>query len=305
MVKPLWENLPVKVAALLLAVILWFHVSTERRVEHSLAVPLTYTGLDSSLVFLKLPPPAVEVRVRGTGKAVLKAIWQKKAVPVKLDLLGPGNYDRLVRQADLRQALDPELEILELIQPKSLTFSLDRVEEKTVKIESRVTVEPALGYFWNGELTFEPVLATVRGPQQALAKIEKVFTDTAHLRGTQTPLVATLRLLAPDSFNVSLVTPTVIVRAPVEKVSSLVLDSIPVKTLISALQRVAWIRPNLLRLTLEGPESALRKIDRKTLKAVVNCSRLKAGRHWLVPQVSVPPPVVVDAPLDSVEVRIE
>lgn len=68
----LFENLGVKLVALLLAVVVYLHVYTERPASMTLSFPIETADLSDSLVVTRLAPAAVTVELRGTGKQLIR-----------------------------------------------------------------------------------------------------------------------------------------------------------------------------------------------------------------------------------------
>ena len=59
----LFENFWVKIAALVLAVLLWLHVATDKTYQMQLALPLTQVELSGDLTLTEPPPESVLVVV--------------------------------------------------------------------------------------------------------------------------------------------------------------------------------------------------------------------------------------------------
>jgi hypothetical protein len=68
----LFTNLGWKVVAVLLALILWFHVSTEKTYEKIYKARIETIGLSPRLQVKTIDPPITRVSVIGTGKQLLQ-----------------------------------------------------------------------------------------------------------------------------------------------------------------------------------------------------------------------------------------
>lgn len=84
------ENLPVKLLALCLAVILWFFVIWEQEHEQGYRVPVTCVNLPKGLTLSGQVPEAIHVRIAGPKILMMKL--SPSALSVRLDFsdTGPG-----------------------------------------------------------------------------------------------------------------------------------------------------------------------------------------------------------------------
>ena len=87
----LFDNLGLKLFALLLAILLYLHVLTDRTVEETVDFPLVLGGLSDTLSLATAAPESVSVRLRGTGKQILQLRYLKPPVTIGLGDVGPGN----------------------------------------------------------------------------------------------------------------------------------------------------------------------------------------------------------------------
>jgi hypothetical protein len=96
------ENLGIKIIALLLAGLLYAHVVTDRPVEQVITLPVQIVGLGDSLALASAPPEMLGVRVRGTGKQMIRLRVLQPPVAIDLAGVGPGNYQRALTSATHR-----------------------------------------------------------------------------------------------------------------------------------------------------------------------------------------------------------
>jgi YbbR domain-containing protein len=96
-------NLGWKVVAVLLALVLWFHVSTERTYEKYFQARIEPIGLSPRLKVDSLNPPTTKVSIIGTGKQILQ-LMVSGGVTAYVDLsmiTRAGAYDHEVTPSDL------------------------------------------------------------------------------------------------------------------------------------------------------------------------------------------------------------
>ena len=93
--EKLFSNLGWKIVAILLALVLWFHVATEKTYEKIFVAKIDSVGLYRNLQIEKLEPLSTRVSVVGTGKQILQMMFSG-GVTAYIDLAGitrPGSYE--------------------------------------------------------------------------------------------------------------------------------------------------------------------------------------------------------------------
>jgi YbbR domain-containing protein len=62
------HNIGWKIGGIILALMLWFHLTTEKHYEGDYTAKIEYTGLADDLYVEKIEPPKVEIKIIATGK---------------------------------------------------------------------------------------------------------------------------------------------------------------------------------------------------------------------------------------------
>jgi len=90
----LFDNLGLKFTALLLALLVYLNVYTDRPTTMLVSFPIEYTELDDSLSLSGPAPSVVQAELKGTGKQLI--FMRVKEPRVKLSLAGArrGRLDR-------------------------------------------------------------------------------------------------------------------------------------------------------------------------------------------------------------------
>lgn len=99
----IFSNLGWKLVAILLALVLWFHVATEKTYEKVFPAKIEAIGLPRNLDIETIEPGATRVSVVGSGKQLLQ-LMVTGGVSVYLDLslvTRPGQYEQTVTVANL------------------------------------------------------------------------------------------------------------------------------------------------------------------------------------------------------------
>jgi len=170
----LFENLGLKLAALLLALVVYLNVYTDRPADMIVSFPLELEGLGDSLAIAGPVPAVVQAELRGTGKQLLRLRLTEP--PIKVSLVGvqPGRFSRSLKVDDLPIIPGEGIEVERLVGPSALQVQIDRKRVRHLPVAARVEGFPAQGYLWTGEVITQPVMLEVSGPERALAGLDSV-----------------------------------------------------------------------------------------------------------------------------------
>jgi hypothetical protein len=86
------KNLSLKLTALGLAVLLWFHVATDKVYEYPVALALTPAPLPAQFALATPMPDHVRLLVSGTGKELLRFLWDDGRAEFLLEPWMSGSY---------------------------------------------------------------------------------------------------------------------------------------------------------------------------------------------------------------------
>jgi len=191
-----FRNLPAKLLALAIALVVWFALSGQRRErisERSYRIPLSLVNIPARTMVASPLPDAVDVRVRGAFTA-LRQLEPEKLEAV-IDLLNARPGERVYRLAPEDINVPPEVEIIAL-SPPEISVVLDRIGERFLPIVPALSGEPAAGS-QIVDATVDPRIARVVGPATALAKMTGVGTDPVSLAG-RAATFSTATTVAPN-----------------------------------------------------------------------------------------------------------
>jgi len=172
----LFDNLGLKFTALLLAVLVYLNVFTDRPATLLVTFPVEYRGLPDSLTLSGAAPASVQAELRGTGKQLIGLRVREPRFVVDLEGVSAGRYERAVAPSDLPLPESSSLAVERLVGPLLLELTLDRRTSRDVPLALPVLGEPATGFVYAGEWQTTPALVRVIGPAGVLATL-----DTLHL----------------------------------------------------------------------------------------------------------------------------
>jgi YbbR-like protein len=210
------EHLPLKLAAVFFALVVWLVVSGERPTE--MVVPVRVEiGVDTA-VTLRGPTPEVRALVVGRGRDLMK-LWDTP--PTISQRLGSDVPDSLAIMLEVNNVeLPPGVSgIVRDVQPRSLRLRFDVQTKRMVPVRSVLHVHADSGLRVTGQPQLEPTRVQLVGERRRVRAIDTVFTAAADVTVRDTvPITVPLDTIglgvrvSPSSVRVRV--PLVRVEAP-------------------------------------------------------------------------------------------
>jgi YbbR domain-containing protein len=191
----LFDNLGLKFTALLLALLVYLNVYTDRPTTMLVSFPIEYTELDDSLSLSGPVPSVVQAELRGTGKQLI--FMRVKEPRMKLSLAGArrGRLDRALAPSDLPLPPEGGITVENLVGPRVVTLDIDRKAHRDIRVTARISGQPAPGYRWEGVAVLDPPRVRVTGPEQVLLGVDSLVLVPVHLDGKRDTVSA---LVGPE-----------------------------------------------------------------------------------------------------------
>jgi hypothetical protein len=186
----LFDNLGLKLVALLLAVVVYLNVYTDRPATMTVSFPIQITDLADSLSLSGPAPAAVQAELRGTAKQLIRLRVTEPPVKVSLAGVGVGHFERALGAEDLPIPEGVQLQLDRLVSPRTLELEVDRRTTRDVPVAARVDGSPAA--LWDGTFVLRPTRVMVSGPAAALATLDSVRLVPLSLAGRRDTVTASL-----------------------------------------------------------------------------------------------------------------
>jgi len=177
----LFDNVGLKLASFVLALLLYAHVVTEQPKQEVLRVTVACSGLADSLAILGKPPTDIDVTFRGKWKDLIRLRLSNSLLPIDFASVGPGPFRHEITAEEISErALPPELakvlEITEVAEPRVLILDVEPKAERRIVVLARVVGEPALGWRLDGAPVVEPESVLVSGPRSVVLTLDTLRT---------------------------------------------------------------------------------------------------------------------------------
>jgi hypothetical protein len=255
------HNPGLKLLALSLALLLWFHVATDREYEVDVPFEFSYLNLPDSLTFAEAPPAKIDARMRGTGKLLLPTLWQVLRWPIDLSSTRKAGVVTIpLAPADVPLSGIEGVKALDLLGPDDLILVVDRIGEKMVPVVSNCAFEADLAHVCVGTEEWTPDSVYLTGPKTVLTGINSVFTRRIRLTNLSEPVDQDVELMPPPVYGVTLSPKRVQLHRMVEAYVQREFANRTVQVTMPDTPDTFGVVPEVVSVQVGGPESAMDRI---------------------------------------------
>lgn len=276
-VKPL-ENIWIKVVALLMGLLLWFHVATEKVYNYRLALPITDIALGERLTLVDAPPDSMTVVVSASGKQLLRQKWRERGTKISTTQLSIGRHTVNLTAANTSLAGAGSFMTLdEVVSPTSMLLYVDYTAETQVTVAPDITAIPDEGFAVKRISDPDPAEVTLVGARSRVRTVTTVSTEPRELTGLRDNLTLTLPLAGPTGYQMTLKPDSVTVTIEIVAVKTRVFEDIPIVVYNAPPGKAVSTQPPVLRIELTGPPEDIDLLSRDELIASVDFRRLDSN----------------------------
>lgn len=190
MKKLIFNNLGLKIASVLLAIVLWIFVTSRGQSEISIEVPLEFKNIPQGLELTSYSVRTVSLNIRGQER-LLKNIKPSDIRPyVDLSRARKGESIHYINKEDIK--VPPSITITN-VNPTSIKVFAEETISKRVKVIPVITGEPARGYYIKS-VEVIPQYITINGIKSEVLKIGTVKTEPYDITGMSDPFTQELKI---------------------------------------------------------------------------------------------------------------
>ena len=179
----LFDNLGLKLVALLLAVLVYLNVYTDRPATMTVSFPIQLTDVGDSLSLSGPVPAAVQAEVRGTGKQLIRLRLSEPMLKISLAGVGRGHFERAVASEDLPVTASDGVAIERVIGPRMLQLQIDRRITRRLPVAPRIEGLPGAGALSWDVVLVEPSHMKITGPETAVSALDSVVLGRVRIDG--------------------------------------------------------------------------------------------------------------------------
>jgi YbbR domain-containing protein len=274
-----FSHFGLKVVSVAFALLLWFLVSSQRAaVERGLRIPLELQNLPGNLEMVEPPQESVDVRVRGAADLLGRLVSGDLVATVDLSAAQPGR--RLFHISPERVKAPFAVEVTQ-ITPSSVAIRFEPSATRLVRVQPSVEGEPAPGFII-GEITAEPKIVEVVGPESALRRVTEAITEPLWVGSAQSAVKSTVTLgVAEQGVRLKTARSAVVSVAVVQAPAARMLESVPVRVRNLATGLTARVTPPTVKVRVRGTTPAVEKIRAASVVAYVDLNGISEGDYGL------------------------
>ena len=295
------NNWGLKLISLIFAVLLWYFVVGEDKVDTTVYIPVEIVNLPKELIISNQFKKQLEATVRGPRGLISGMNRQRITRTINLAKATPGT---IVIRNEPETIQFPRGVTVSRIQPTHITLLIDELVEKELPVQAKTTGEPAVGHDLAG-VVFEPPLIKIAGPKAIVGR-EKLLTakpiDITGLKGPTTIQVPLeLRPALLELMGETVVTANVVIR---EKTTERTIADVPIHLADTDSARKVTIEPNTIDIRALLPLSSKGNHTR-LFEATVSTEGLSVGVHRVPVKITAAEQIkIIEAVPPTVTVRI-
>ncbi len=264
-----FANILLKITAVLLAVLLWFHVVSKKHYEYGITLPVTEIDLPSGIGPVSGFPDSLVVRVTADGKRLLRTDWKKAGLKIKATRLRRGINSLELNLETVSLVRAENVTLLDLPGAGSITIQLDRLDTLQVPIASRIIAASNGGTMYVADrIILTPNQTRVIGPAALLSQIDSIPTESKVLNNGDS--VHNMYVKLEPRAGIHLQDDSVLARVSFEKAASRRFEPLPVTMGRNRLGGKAKIDPDRVAVDIQCPEAIIDTISSSGIKAQVN-----------------------------------
>ncbi len=193
MLNLLSENWILKVLSLAFALVLWFFVMGERKLEVGYTVPLELKNTPPGMMVANEVPSLVDVRLSGPRTMLMNLSPKDISISVDLADLKPGltSFKRLEERLNIPSGVK-----VTRLSPSFVDVKLERIKEKMVPVQVVFSGVPAEG-FQVSAVQVNPDRVGVEGAESEIKDVAEVLTDPVDVDGVK----ESFTLMVPISYR--------------------------------------------------------------------------------------------------------
>jgi YbbR domain-containing protein len=189
-----FENLVLKVTALIIALLMWYGVTHEPIAEIAVRLPIEFANPPKNLDYSTDVVPQAVIRLRGPARLLREVPEDSMHVVVDLSGATPGEHTYDLNTSQVQVPHD--IRVME-ITPTRVHLVFDVSETRQVAVKPRIVGSLPPGYQLVS-IVANPSTLTISGPRRHVDSIENALTDAVDVTGVAGQATFNSRAYLPD-----------------------------------------------------------------------------------------------------------
>jgi hypothetical protein len=275
LMKLLLNNIWLKLLALLVGLLVWFHVVTEKNYSYEVKLPVTKVDLRDDLSLATRPPDSVIVMVSAKGKQLVQNSWRKNGVRINISKLSDGRHT-LTMTPENTQLYTPRKNVVleEVLSPAQWEFEIEPKVTIELPISPMVIASAEEGFAVSRRIDATPDRASLTGPRTLVRQFSGLLTQAAELANLRNSVTIRAAVVIPDPSNMIVEPDSVTLRINVVPVKTRIYDNLPVAVYNAPPEHSVRTNPTSVRVELTGPPEDIELVNRNALTAAVDYRKM-------------------------------
>lgn len=271
----LFKNFWLKIIALVIGFLIWFHVVTEKEYSYELKLPVSDIILKEGLTLSKKPPDTLLVSVSATGKQLMREKWRREGVRIDASQFEIGRHEIGLTTANtflVNPAGNVSLE--NISAPTLVNLELDHQVTNRIKVTPDIIATADEGFAVSLPMGVSPPEVDIIGPASLLERFKTVFTEQKELTNLKNNVTIKLPLTPPAGYGIKLGPDSVTLSIRVIPVKTRVYENLPVVVFNAPFNRKYAVNPTAITVELTGPPGEIDLLNSKALTVSVDYKQL-------------------------------
>jgi YbbR domain-containing protein len=179
MKRLVFENFGLKISAVLLAIFLWFFVTSRGQSEISLEIPLEFRNIPAGLGIVGNTMKMVDVSIRGQERLIKNLKPADIRVIVDMSKANKGEFIYYISRDDVKL---PYALAVTNVAPSSVKVKVEENVTKTVDVRPSITGEPEKGFYVKS-VEVDPRSVIIHGFKPDVRRISELKTEVIDIAG--------------------------------------------------------------------------------------------------------------------------
>lgn len=279
---------------LVISFFIWFLITLSDTYVSQLNFKVTYSGIPEEKLVLGSPTKSLEATVQATGFKILTYRLFRQSVNLPYTDFRKQKDSNYMLAVDLESAINRQHNslVVKRLDLDSLKLTLGENVKKYVPVVSRLLFSFDEDFNLSDSISIEPDSVWIRGPEDIVAKVDRVHTEIKNYKNVHNSISSTIKLSTPDSLNsLKYQTKQVDIKVPVERYSEKVLKlevkvrNLPENTSIK-------LYPAMVEIVCKAPISQLKNIKAADFEVVCDFNDANNQISYLIPKIAKKPSLV-------------
>lgn len=273
--KGFLDNIWLKILALVMGLLVWFHVATEKMYTYQVRLPVTKIDHREDLTLATIPPDSVLVTVSAKGKQLVQNAWEQNGLRINMSKLNSGHHTvNLTPENTFLYSPRKNVMLEEVVSPSQIELDLDTRVSVTLPVHPDVVASADDGFAVIRAIEPTPNKVVLTGPRSVIRGLKSLSTEHKDLDGLRNSISIQAAVRPPDGYAMHVDPDTVTLQIDVVPVKTRVYDNMPVVIYHAPNDVRVVTNPPSVRVELAGPPEDIELVNRNALTVAADYRKM-------------------------------